>query len=88
MAVDVGTGASRIQYVYNVMTTHGAGVITAGISGTNASVSSGITFVGNFFGSGVTVPIDNFGASEAEITENYKASIGGGSGGALVTAIT
>ncbi len=88
MAVDVGTGASRVLCTRNQFQTAGAGVITAAVSGTNASVSSAVLFSYNFFGAGTTVAIDNFGAAEAEIVENYRGSIGGGSGGVLITAIT
>lgn len=62
--------------------------ITAGVNGTGATLATGVLCHDNRFSSLVTVPIDNFDASECELSENYDAGVGGGDGGALLTAIT
>lgn len=62
--------------------------LTAGCRGTDITSASAVHFYGNFFGDDVTVPIEDFGAGDAVLVENYKGSIGGGSGGVLITAIT
>lgn len=66
----------------------GAGTVTAGIDGTGASVANGVAISDCRFGVGVTVPIDNFDAGEAMISENYDFGIGATDGGVLVVAIT
>jgi hypothetical protein len=64
------------------------GTITAGIDGTGASVADGASIHHCQFGENVTVPIDNFDAGEAQISENYDFGIGATDGGVLITAIT
>lgn len=64
------------------------GTITAGISGTGADVADGVAIHDCRFGENVTVPIDNFDAGEAQISQNYDFGIGATDGGVLITAIT
>ena len=40
------------------------------------------------FGVTVTVPVDNFDAAEAVLSENYDFGVGATDGGVLVVAIT
>ena len=76
------------RHVRNIYTAQNGGVMTIGHRGTDLTSASAVHFYWNFYGDDVTVPIDNFGAGDAVIAENYKASIGAASGGALITAIT
>ena len=62
--------------------------MTDGVTGSDMTSASSVHFQGNFFGDDVTVPIDDFASGDAVLAENYQGSIGGGSGGALITAIT
>ena len=67
----------------------GAGAITAAISGNAlADQTSGILITDMRANDRVTTPVDDFSAGFAVLAENYKGSPGGGSGGALITAIT
>lgn len=65
-----------------------AGVITAAIDGTGATIVPSCAITDCRFGNGCTVPIDNFDAGEATISENYKLGVGAADGGSLITAIT
>lgn len=66
----------------------GAGsTMTIGIRGSDLTSSHSVLFVGNFFGQLTTKAFDDYGSADADIAENYQGS-SGGSGGALVTAIT
>lgn len=62
--------------------------MTDGVTGSDMTSASSVVFIGNFFSDDVTVPTDDWGAGDAVLAENYQGSIGGGSGGALITAIT
>lgn len=64
------------------------GAMTIGIRGTDLTSASSVGIFKNFFGDDVTVPIDDYGAGDAYISENYKASIGVASGGVLWSSIT
>lgn len=64
------------------------GTMTDGVTGSDMTSASSVHFIGNFFGDDVTVAIDDFNSGDAVIAENYQSSIGGGSGGILITAIT
>lgn len=66
----------------------GAGTVTAGIDGTGATIANGVNISDCRFGVGVTVPVDNFDAAEATLSENYDFGVGAMDGGALITAIT
>lgn len=70
-------------------TTRG-GTITKAIIGASIASTDAVAIVDNRFAGIFTSEkaIDDFGAGDARISENYLASIGGGSGGALITAIT
>lgn len=96
MVVYVGTWArailcstaSRGIIQGNVITALAGGTLTDGIIGTDITSASSVLISDNRFGDDVSVAIDDFGAGDAIIVENYQGSIGGGSGGVLVTAIT
>jgi len=72
----------------NTFLAYAGATMTDGIIGSDLTSASSVAFIGNFFGDDVTVPIDDFGSGDAYIAENYKGSVGGGSGGVLITAIT
>lgn len=89
LAAAITTGAATDRcYIGRNVFNDGAGAITAGIDGTGATIANGIVIFDNRFGVGVTVPIDNFDAAEAVISENYDFGVGATDGGALITAIT
>lgn len=88
VAVTTGAATTGLRIRRPRFVTVGAGVITFGVSGTGATISSGVLFEDGRAGAGVTKMIDNYDAAEAELVECYQASIGGGSGGVLITAIT
>lgn len=65
------------------------GTLTAAISGTGATVAASCRIFDNRFGVLCTVPIDNFSATNlTDLCNNYLATIGGGTGGTLITANT
>ncbi len=65
------------------------GTLTAAISGTGATVAASCRIFDNRFGVLCTVPIDNFSATNlTDLCNNYVATIGGGTGGTLVSANT
>ena len=64
------------------------GTITAGIDGTGATIANGVHVQNCRFGVTVTVPVDNFDAAEATLSENYDSGVGATDGGVLVVAIT
>lgn len=65
------------------------GTQTAAISGTGATVAASCRIFENRFGVLCTVPIDNFSATNlTDLALNYVATIGGGTGGTLVTVNT
>lgn len=65
-----------------------AGTITAGVSGTGATIANGVSVQNCRFGVGVTVPVDNFDAAECTLSENFDHGVGACDGGALIVAIT
>lgn len=85
-----GAGATSQRGVWrdNVLMAQAGSTMTIGIRGTDVGSVSVVHFYGNFFSDNVTKGVDDYGAGDAVISENYKGSIGGGSGGAIVTAIT
>ena len=85
---DTGLTAGVGVWIGNRMLTVGTAAITKGINGGNKVNTESTGFMGNFFGGQVTTPIDTYSAGDAWVAENYQSSIGGGSGGALITAIT
>lgn len=65
-----------------------AGTITVGVNGTGATIANGVHVQNCRFGVTVTVPVDNFDAAEATLSENYDSGVGATDGGVLVVAIT
>lgn len=86
-AMTIATTADRLVVRRNTFSCAGT-AITAGISGTGQTNANAVLIHDNRFSSLVTVPIDNFDATEAEISENYDAGVGAGDGGVLITGIT
>jgi hypothetical protein len=82
------TGAAARLFIRRNTFNAGAGTATAPIDGTGATVANGILIAQNIFGVNSTVSIDNFDAAEAVLSMNYIATVGGGAGGTLLTAIT
>jgi hypothetical protein len=80
----------RGLFARNIFKCGASGGMTDGVTGVDTTSNSSVTFVGNVFGSQVTVTIDDFGAADADLAENYKAGSGSGTnpGGALITTIT
>ena len=64
------------------------GSMTIGIRGSDMTSVGSVGVYRNMFAFGVTVPIDDFAAGEAFISENYKANSGAASGGVLWSSIT
>lgn len=65
------------------------GTLTAAISGTGATGTGACRLFDNNFGVLCTVPIDNFSAvGLTDLKDNRLATVGGGSGGTLITANT
>lgn len=88
LAVGLLTGAAGRLYIRRNQFNAGAGTSTAPISGTGATVANGIVIMDNIFGVNSTVSVDNFDAAEALLSQNFIFTIGGGTGGTLITAIT
>lgn len=89
LAAGITTGAATDRcYIRRCSFMDGAGTITAGIDGTGATIANGVIIHDCRFGTGVTVPIDNFDAAEAQISENYDFGVGATDGGVLIVAIT
>lgn len=82
-----GAATDRL-HIRSCYVVDGAGTVTAGIDGTGASVANGVIISDCRFGVGVTVPVDNFDAAEAALSQNYDFGVGATDGGALITAIT
>jgi hypothetical protein len=65
------------------------GTQTAAIDGTGATVAASCRIFENRFGVLCTVPIDNFSATNlTDLALNYVATVGGGTGGTLVSVNT
>lgn len=83
------TGAATDRLlIENCKWLDGAGTMTAGVDGTGATIANGVAITNCRFGVTVTVPVDNFDAAEAQLSENYDFGVGAADGGSLVTAIT
>lgn len=89
LAAAITTGAATDRCIIRrCLFNDGGGTITAGVDGTGATIANGVVIHDNRFGVTVTVPVDNFDAGEAVISENYDFGVGSTDGGVLVTAIT
>ena len=86
-AITAGAATSRVLIQDGFIGGVGT-AITAGISGTGATIAAGVQVNNMAFGSICTVPIDNFDAGEANINLCYKMGVGATDGGTLITAIT
>lgn len=83
-----GVTNQRGLWAANSFLPQAGATMTIGVRGSDLTSASSVTFAGNFFGDDVTKGVDDYGSGDANLVENYQASIGGGSGGAIVTAIT
>jgi hypothetical protein len=88
LAVGMLTGAAGRLYLRRNQFNAHSGTITAGIDGTGATVANGIVINDNKFSVNNTKEVDTFDSAEAVLSENYKFTIGGGAGFALVVVIT
>ncbi len=78
-------------YRDNEMVLYKNGAITAGITGTDLTSTLSVAILRNFFGGGATAnakPIEDWGATDAYIAENYMTAVGAAAGGALWSSIT
>lgn len=66
----------------------GAGTMVSCIDGTGATIANGVMCNDNYFGVLTTVRIEAFDAAEATISQNFVATVGGGTGGTLIVVIT
>jgi len=67
----------------------GAATVTAGFDGTGATVANGVMFNDNYFGVAAAVKaVEGFDAAEATLSQNFVATVGGGTGGTLLVVIT
>lgn len=82
-----GAGAKSIYIRRNAFYCSGT-AMTAGISGADLTAANGVFIHDNRAGSLVTKLVDDFGAADAEISENYDFGVGATDGGVLVTVIT
>jgi hypothetical protein len=64
------------------------GTITAGITGTDLTSTLSVAIYRNLFSGTQTKPIEDWGATDATIAENYKTENGGAAGGVLWSSIT
>ena len=65
------------------------GTLTAAVDGTGATVAASCRIFDNAFGVLCTVPIDNFSATNlTDLKDNRVATIGGGTGGTLISVNT
>lgn len=94
---DLTTGTLAVTVLVGAATTimirrnsfFGAGTHTAAISGTGATVAGACRCHYNLFSVLCTVSIDNFSATNlTDLLNNYIATIGGGTGGTLVSVNT
>ncbi len=86
-AILCGAATNRL-HIENGNFLPGDATLTAGVNGTGATITSGVFITRCMFADSVTVAIDNFGAGQAEIAENYQLGLGAADGGVLITAIT
>lgn len=94
--VDTGTWASAVNLidpdgitVEFDLATCGGTAMTACYTGSGTTVIAGVVFRECRKGVLVTLFVDGFGTtSHAELVNNYTATIGGGTGSTLITAIT
>jgi hypothetical protein len=84
-SITVAAATDRLTIRRNIFN-DGSGTVTAGIDGTAATIAGGCLIYENNFGITFTKNVANFTAGEAELCNNYTGAVGGGSGGALVTA--
>ena len=82
-----GVGAKSGRIRRNTFYCSGT-AMTAGISGADLTAANGIFIHDNRASSLVTKMVDDFGAADAEISENYDFGVGATDGGVLVTVIT
>jgi len=62
--------------------------ITAGITGTDLTSTLSVAIYRNFFSGTNSKPIEDWGATDATIAENYKTEVGAAAGGVLWSSIT
>lgn len=86
-AISAGASTDRLQILGSQFNC-GAGTMSKTIIDTGTSAANGIYIADNICGVNTTKFVDDFSAGEAVINNNYIFTIGGGTGGTLVAAIT
>jgi hypothetical protein len=87
VGIQTGAGCLGLRIGNNRIHSYGT-ALTVGIDLTGADQVAGIEIEENLFNSLVTGPVKNAsGNTIANITNNFKGTVGAGSGGALVTVI-
>lgn len=89
VGIQTGAGVKGMKIRRNRFDCYGT-AMTVGIDGTGADQVGGISIDDNYFHSLVGSPLKNFGlnSNKVNLTNNYQGTIGGGTGGALVTVTT
>lgn len=64
------------------------GSITKGFNGVDMTILESINIFGCRAAVSVTKPVDDFGAGDVSLCNNYVATVAGGTGGTLITATT
>lgn len=86
-AILCGAATSGLFIHGNRFASYGT-ALSVGVNGTGATIAGGVQLTDNRFSVLVTAPVDNFDSGEAELGVNYIMTVGGGTGGTLVTATT
>ncbi len=88
-AAVIGVGAATDRcFILRNQFNCGAGTMTKTIIDTGTSAANGIYIADNLFGVNTTKAVDDFSAGEAVIDQNFIFTVGGGTGGTLIAAIT
>lgn len=89
VAIQTGAATQSVMIRNNQFSCTGT-ALSIGIDGTGANKVGGIDIAQNLFHALVTAPLKNFGLNSnlVTLTNNYQGTVGGGSGGALVTVTT
>lgn len=86
-AITTGAATDRVLIDHCTFQVTNAAAMTACISGTGATIASGVSVQYCTFGDRNTTAVTGFDAGECELAENYEAGLGATDGGVLITAI-
>lgn len=85
--ISAGASTDRL-FIARCQFNPGAGTMTKTIIDTGTSAAGGVNVAHCLFGVNTTKAVDDFSAGEAVIAENYIFTIGAGTGGTRIAAIT